>query len=225
MVKFVNLLYLLHLFMDITNLRNDYTKAGLNRQDLDSNPFAQFNLWFSQVQAAEINEPNAMSIATVSPTGEPSLRTVLLKIFDHHGFVFFTNYQSQKAQEIELNSKVALLFPWLDLERQVRISGIAKKIPKKESFAYFTSRPKGSQLGAWISPQSQVIESRDFLRQKLAEMKNKFIHGKIPLPNAWGGYRVIPTKFEFWQGRSSRLHDRFVYEKVDNHWEIKRLAP
>ncbi len=211
--------------MDITNFRKDYTKFGLKREDLSTSPFVQFNNWFEQAQAAQVNEPNAMSIATVNAQGEPSIRTVLLKIFDDNGFVFFTNYNSAKAQDIEKNNSVALLFAWLDLERQVRISGKAEKISQAESFAYFTSRPKGSQLGAWISPQSKIIESRDFLKQKLAEMKAKFSSGKIPLPSAWGGYRVIPDKFEFWQGRSSRLHDRFVYQKEDSHWNIHRLAP
>jgi pyridoxamine 5'-phosphate oxidase len=211
--------------MDITHLRKDYCQSGLNREDLNVNPIQQFNRWFEQAQQAELIEPNAMSIATVSETGAPSIRTVLLKLFDENGFVFFTNYKSQKALEIEVNPQVALLFAWLGLERQVRISGIATKISKKESFAYFTSRPKGSQLGAWISPQSQVIESRDILKLKLAEMKDKFSHGKIPLPNAWGGYRVVPTRFEFWQGRSSRLHDRFVYELYGDSWSINRLAP
>jgi len=211
--------------MDISHLRKDYCQAGLNRDDLDADPFHQFNKWFEQAQQAELTEPNAMSIATVSPSGAPSVRTVLLKLFDDNGFIFFTNYNSQKAQEIASNAHVALLFAWLGLERQVRISGVAKKISKKESFAYFTTRPKGSQLGAWISPQSQVIESREFLKSKLAEMKSKFAHGKIPIPNAWGGYRVVPTRFEFWQGRSSRLHDRFVYDLKDGQWPIHRLAP
>lgn len=215
--------------MDITDLRNEYTQAGLNRNELKHSPFAQFNKWFKQAQAAKIHEVNAMSISTVSPEGTPSCRTVLLKIFDEQGFVFFTNYNSNKAKDIEANPNVALLFPWLSLERQVRITGVAEKISKKESFAYFTSRPKGSQLGAWISPQSQMIESRDFLKSKLAEMKAKFSNGKIPLPNAWGGYRIVPTRFEFWQGRASRLHDRFVYAKPDLNsnldWSIKRLAP
>lgn len=211
--------------MDISSLRKEYTKFGLNSNDLEMCPHIQFDKWFKQAQKANLNETNAMSISTVSEIGVPSSRTVLLKIYDKKGFVFFTNYSSQKAQDIESNSNVALLFPWLSLERQVRISGRAEKITKKESFAYFTSRPKGSQLGAWISPQSRVIESRDFLKQKLAEMKNKFSQGDIPLPDAWGGYRIIPSKFEFWQGRSSRLHDRFVYEKSGNDWDIKRLAP
>ena len=195
------------------------------REDLNNSPFLQFNNWFEQAQHAQVNEPNAMSIATVNENGEPSVRTVLLKIFDDNGFVFFTNYNSAKAQDIEQNNSVALLFAWLDLERQIRISGKAEKISQAESFAYFTSRPKGSQLGAWISPQSKIIESRDFLKQKLAEMKSKFSSGKIPLPSAWGGYRIIPEKFEFWQGRSSRLHDRFVYQKEGENWNINRLAP
>lgn len=214
--------------MDITNLRKDYCQAGLNREDLDSSPFAQFNTWFEQAQEAQLDEPNAMSIATVSADGIPSLRTVLLKIYDDKGYVFFTNYNSQKALDIEQNSNVALLFPWLALERQIRITGLVQKISTSESLAYFSSRPKGSQIGAWISPQSKIIESREFLKSKLAEMKAKFSSGKIPLPNAWGGYRVVPTKFEFWQGRSSRLHDRFVYQKSEDDsgtWNINRLAP
>jgi pyridoxamine 5'-phosphate oxidase len=211
--------------MDLSDLRKDYTQTGLSRENLFNSPFEQFNSWFNQAQEAELNEPNAMSIATVSAEGAPSSRTVLLKIFDEKGFVFFTNYLSQKAQEIAQNPNVALLFPWLPLERQVRISGQVEKISTKESFDYFTSRPHGSQLGAWISPQSQVIESRDFLKMKLAEMKAKFSSGKIPLPNAWGGYRVKPSKFEFWQGRSNRLHDRFVYEFINNQWQVNRLAP
>ena len=211
--------------MDIGELRQDYCQSGLSRKDMNKDPFLQFNQWFDQAQSAGIKEPNAMSIATVSSEGEPSLRTVLLKLFDDRGFVFFTNYQSQKAKEIKANPNVAVLFPWIDLERQVRISGIAEKITTKESFAYFTSRPKGSQIGAWISPQSQLIESRDFLKSKLIEMKAKFANGKIPLPYAWGGYRIIPSKFEFWQGRSNRLHDRFVYQKRGDTWTINRLAP
>jgi len=211
--------------MDITNLRKDYCQAGLNRDDLSDTPFEQFHKWFEQAQDAELDEPNAMSISTVSSQGIPSSRTVLLKIYDEKGFVFFTNYNSMKAQDIEANPNVAILFPWLPLERQIRITGQAQKISAKESFAYFTSRPKGSQLGAWISPQSKIIESRNFLKQKLVEMKAKFANGDIPLPSAWGGYRIVPSRFEFWQGRTSRLHDRFVYEKNDDAWLINRLAP
>jgi len=211
--------------MDISNLRKNYCQSGLNREDLNDSPFMQFDLWFKQAQAVQLEEPNAMSISTVSTGGQPSSRTVLLKIYDDKGFVFFTNYRSQKAIDIEQNPQVALLFPWLALERQIRISGRAEKISKKESFAYFSSRPKGSQIGAWISPQSRIIESRDFLKSKLAEMKAKFLTGHIPLPNAWGGYRIVPDKFEFWQGRSNRLHDRFIYELTQDKWTINRLAP
>jgi len=211
--------------MDITNLRKDYCQAGLNREDLSHSPFDQFNKWFEQAQAAQVSEPNAMSISTVSADGTPSSRTVLLKIYDEKGFVFFTNFGSQKAQEIEGNPHVALLFPWLDLERQIRITGVAEKITSQESFAYFTSRPKGSQIGAWISPQSKIIESRNFLKQKLQEMKAKFSNGDIPLPSAWGGYRINPSKFEFWQGRTSRLHDRFLYQREVDGWTVNRLAP
>lgn len=211
--------------MDISNLRKNYCQSGIKRSELEADPFQQFHLWFTQAQSAGVDEPNAMSIATVSTQNEPSSRTVLLKIYDENGFVFFTNYQSQKAVEIDQNPNVALLFPWLALERQIRITGKAEKISKKESFDYFTSRPKGSQLGAWISPQSRIIESRDFLKNKLAEMKTKFSSGKIPLPDAWGGYRIIPTKFEFWQGRSNRLHDRFSYVKQKHNWQINRIAP
>lgn len=211
--------------MDITNFRKEYKKSGINRDELHGNPFEQFTLWFEQAQLAQINEPNAMSLATVNSAGIPSIRTVLLKIFDIKGFVFFTNYDSHKARDIKSNNAVALLFPWLDLERQIRITGKVEKISQSESFAYFTSRPKGSQLGAWISPQSKIIESRDFLKQKLNQMESKFSSEKIPLPDAWGGYRVVPDKFEFWQGRSNRLHDRFVYQIEGNKWLINRLAP
>ena len=211
--------------MDITNLRKNYCKYGLNRSDLEKTPLKQFDKWFVQAKEAGVNEPNAMSISTVSAEGFPSSRTVLLKIYDEQGFVFFTNYTSQKAQEIDCNPNVALLFFFFFLERQIRISGQAEKISKKESFAYFTNRPRGSQLGAWISPQSKIIESRDFLQMKLAQIKSKFSNGEIPLPDAWGGYRIVPHRFEFWQGRSNRLHDRFVYEKNDDSWIINRLAP
>lgn len=212
--------------MDISHLREEYTRDGLSRSTLSSNPFEQFQLWFKQVQSAQLPEPNAMSLATVSGLGVPSLRTVLLKYFDEKGFVFFTNYTSQKAHDIEENPAVALMFPWIDLERQVIIQGRAEKISTAESLKYFLSRPTGSQLGAWVSHQSRVISGRSMLESKLAQMKQKFKDGKIPLPDFWGGYRVVPVAIEFWQGRPNRLHDRLRYHLNDSgRWVIDRLAP
>ncbi|MET4694334.1 pyridoxamine 5'-phosphate oxidase [Endozoicomonas lisbonensis] len=212
--------------MDISNLRENYTQAGLIKEDLSSDPVEQFTLWFQQAQEAQLPEPNAMSIATATADGVPSLRTVLLKYFDQSGFVFFTNYSSNKSREIAENPHVALMFPWVTLERQVIIKGTAEKISKAESLKYFTSRPHGSQLGAWVSHQSSVITGRKLLEQKLDEMKRKFKEGKVPLPDFWGGYRVVPQTVEFWQGRPNRLHDRFQYTRTnDTRWSIERLAP
>lgn len=212
--------------MDLTALREEYTRNGLTRDELEINPFKQFEKWFQQATEAELPEPNAMSLATASAKGEPSIRTVLLKYFDEKGFVFFTNYESRKAQQIEENPNVALLFLWLPLERQVKIQGIATKLSTAESFSYFTSRPRGSQLGAWCSAQSSVISSRKLLEMKFEELKYKFQQGEIPLPSFWGGYRIKPTRLEFWQGRPNRLHDRFSYTLTkDKTWEIHRLAP
>lgn len=211
--------------MDIGDIRKEYTQFGLNRKDLLDSPFAQFEHWFDQARTAQLKEVNAMSLATVREDGMPQVRTVLLKLFDERGFVFFTNYTSAKAKEINHNPKASLLFPWLDLERQVRISGAVEKITKAESFKYFTSRPRGSQLGAWISEQSQVISNRTVLKTLMNQIKEKFKEGQIPLPDSWGGYRVVPESFEFWQGRANRLHDRFKYALTNKGWEINRLAP
>jgi len=211
--------------MDIGEIRKEYTKFGLVRSDIDNDPLVQFEKWFKQARMAELKEVNAMSIATVRADGMPQVRTVLLKIFDERGFVFFTNYNSAKAKELASNPKAAVLFPWLDLERQVRISGAVEKISKTESFKYFTSRPRGSQLGAWISEQSQVISSRTVLKTLMGQIKDKFKEGEVPLPDAWGGFRIIPESYEFWQGRANRLHDRFKYTKSTAGWEINRLAP
>ncbi len=211
--------------MDISHLREEYTQAGLSRENLLSNPFKQFELWFRQAQQAQLAEPNAMSLATVSAAGVPALRTVLLKYFDDNGFVFFSNYTSNKARDINDNPQVALMFPWVALERQVVVQGQAEKISTAESLRYFTSRPAGSQLGAWVSHQSSVISGRKVLEMKLTEMKQKFHDGKIPLPDFWGGYRVVPQKIEFWQGRPSRLHDRFLFTRDANLWRIDRLSP
>ncbi|MGB1270693.1 MAG: pyridoxamine 5'-phosphate oxidase, partial [Endozoicomonas sp.] len=204
----------------------EYTRAGLDRESLAPDPFRQFELWFKQAREAELPEPNAMSLATASTSGAPSLRTVLLKYFDNKGFVFFTNYSSHKARDITENPAVALMFPWITLERQVIVRGRAEKVSSAESLRYFSSRPQGSQLGAWVSHQSSVISDRKLLEMKLDEIKRKFKAGKIPLPDFWGGYRVVPEKVEFWQGRPSRLHDRFLYT-LDGaaQWQIDRLSP
>lgn len=212
--------------MDLSNMRDEFEKAGLHRRDLDPNPVQQFASWFEDVQRASYRMPNAVTLATVSPDGQPSLRMVLLKMFDEQGFVFYTNYESRKAKEIAENPKVALHFPWHDLERQVIITGTAEKVSTAESIKYFLTRPKGSQIGAWVSNQSSVISSRQALMMKFEEMKRKFEHGEVPLPSSWGGYRIAPTSFEFWQGQKSRLHDRFRYLPDGlGGWKIERLAP
>ena len=210
--------------VNLTNLRKEFRQKGLNRSELDNNPFEQFSLWFTQSVDLGIAEPSAMSLATADEK-EIGIRTVLLKHFDDKGFVFFTNYGSKKSQQIEVNPHAALLFPWLDLDRQVKIVGSVEKITTLESIKYFASRPKDSQLGAWASQQSETISSRSLLVSQFESMKNKFSKGEVPLPDFWGGYRVIPDSIEFWQGRESRLHDRFIYQRSDNGWNISRLSP
>lgn len=211
--------------MDIGDLRREYTQDGLSRDRLAPDPFLQFEHWFTQANNAGVTEVNAMQLATANTQGRPSVRTVLLKSFDPQGFVFFTNYHSQKAHEMETNPQVAALFFWKELERQVEITGRAVKVSTLESLKYFTSRPRGSQLGAWVSAQSSIISNRKLLEMKLEEMKRKFGNGEIPLPDFWGGFRIIPDTIEFWQGRPNRLHDRFEYRKRDESWEISRLSP
>jgi pyridoxamine 5'-phosphate oxidase len=215
--------------MDIHALREDYQKGELRRKDLQDDPFNQFEIWFQQACNAELLEPNAMTLATVSEQGQPFMRTVLLKYFDRQGFVFFTNYESRKANQIEANHRVSMLFTWLPLQRQVHITGTAEKVTTAESLAYFSSRPRGSQLGAWTSQQSSIISSRQLLLMQFEEIKNKFLEGEIPLPSFWGGYRIVPNSFEFWQGCTNRLHDRFLYSHQRGHqedqWQIQRLAP
>jgi pyridoxamine 5'-phosphate oxidase len=212
--------------MNLADLRAEYSAVGLNREELRDDPVEQFRLWFDQALQAGFPEPNAMSLATVGLDMQPMLRTVLLKQFDDRGFVFFTNLESRKAQQIAENPKAALLFPWVALERQVKIRGRVERVSIADAAAYFITRPIGSQLAAWASPQSQVITSRKLLEMQWEEMKRKFADGKVPLPSFWGGYRVVPAAFEFWQGRASRLHDRFEYTRHDDGgWRIEQLAP
>lgn len=212
--------------LDLSAMREEFLSEGLSRKDLDPSPFLQFEKWFKQAEQAQLNEPNAMVLSTVSAQGQPSARVVLLKFFDEKGFVFYTNYNSRKARDMAVNPKVSLLFPWLDLHRQVRIEGHVEKVTTAESLKYFMSRPRGSQLGAWVSNQSSPISSRQLLMMKFEEIKKKFANKEVPLPDFWGGYRVIPTAMEFWQGRENRLHDRFEYRLTQNGiWEIQRLAP
>jgi len=210
---------------DPAEIRARAMAQGLDLPELNPHPIDQFEHWYRQTIDARLPEPNAMSLATVDGDGQPSLRTVLLKLYDAQGFVFFTNYHSRKARQIDANDRVALLFPWVALARQVTILGHAARIPTAESLKYFTTRPRGSQIGAWSSPQSQVITSRSLLEQKVDEIKRKFADGDVPLPDFWGGYRVVPDSIEFWQGRDSRLHDRFRYTQDNGSWRIERLAP
>jgi pyridoxamine 5'-phosphate oxidase len=212
--------------MDIENFRREYLQGGLNREDLQDDPIAQFKTWLSQAVESGIGDPTAMVVSTVSAEGRPSQRIVLLKHVDDDGFIFYTNYGSRKAKEIEGNNKVSLLFPWNKLDRQVKVGGTAEKISVAESAKYFMSRPRDSQLAAWASKQSRKITSREFLLTQLADMKEKFAGGEVPLPDFWGGIRVRPHEIEFWQGGEHRIHDRFEYcLQNDGSWEISQLAP
>ena len=210
---------------EVASLRKEYVHATLDEDSVHKSPIDQFTKWFEEAIKAEINEPNAMVLATSDKKGFITQRTVLLKAFDKKGFVFYTNYKSRKAQQIDEHPHVSVLFPWYTLERQVAITGTVEKVSMAESIKYFASRPFNSQLGAWVSQQSKVITSRSILEVKLHEMKSKFKEGKVPLPDFWGGFRIIPDSIEFWQGRQSRLHDRILYSKKDEDWVISRLSP
>jgi pyridoxamine 5'-phosphate oxidase len=212
--------------MNVAHLRRHYAQASLDRQDLAANPLTQFERWFQQAQKSKLLEANAMTLSTVGRKARPSSRIVLLKSFDNDGLVFFTNFESRKAQEIAENPRVALLFAWLPLERQVSVEGRVRKVTANESAEYFAQRPYGNQLGAWVSAQSSVITTRGELERKLAKLQKQFPEGQVPPPPFWGGFRVTPDTWEFWQGRLNRLHDRFRYHKKSTGgWKIERLSP
>jgi pyridoxamine 5'-phosphate oxidase len=210
----------------ISQLRREHKAEGLAESELDKDPFVQFGEWMNQALEAGITLPNAMTLATAGPDAVPSARMVLLKGFDPQGFVFYTNYESRKGRELIANPHAALVFYWNLLERQVVIAGDVTKVDRDEAEEYFRSRPLGSRLGAWASPQSTVISSREELEARVTELEKTYAGGEVPIPPQWGGFRLVPVRFEFWQSRPNRLHDRFRYSRVPEHdWEIERLAP
>ncbi|MBI3258770.1 MAG: pyridoxamine 5'-phosphate oxidase [Ignavibacteriae bacterium] len=211
--------------LELHSLRRDYTLNSLDEAIVSSNPFEQFQRWFSEAQASGVLEPNAMTLATATSSGIPSARVVLLKGMDEHGFMFATNYESRKGEELLANPYAALLFFWGDMQRQIRIEGTVEKVSKEESDNYFKSRPRESRIGAWASKQSKKVEGREQLEEEYSAMTMKFENQEIPLPEFWGGFRVVPVMFEFWQGRANRLHDRICYRLIDDIWEIERLYP
>ena len=209
----------------VARLRKEYTRAGLKESDAASDPIDQFRSWFDEALAADLHEPNAMTLATATPDGRPSARVILLKAFDERGFVFYTSYEGRKGGELEANPNCALVFYWGELERQVRVEGRASRVPKEKSDEYFGSRPRGSQLGAWASEQSRPVEGRDALEERLRALEAQYEGREVPRPPFWGGYRVEPEVIEFWQGRESRLHDRLVYHRSGSSWRRERLQP
>lgn len=211
--------------MSIADIRTDYRREALSESDVDADPMAQFHRWFEEAITAEVNEPNAMSLATATPDAYPSVRVVLLKAADARGFVFYTDYRSRKGQELADNPHAALCFFWPELERQVRIAGAVQRVSRAESDEYFQSRPLPSRIGAWTSRQSEPLESREVLESELATNEARFGEGPVPLPDHWGGFRVVPEEIEFWQGRPSRLHDRIQFRKQAGVWQRRRLSP
>ena len=209
----------------ISHLRREYTQAGLSEQDLQPDPQEQFRRWMQDAIDAELTEPNAAVLATVDGQGQPSTRVVLVKGVDERGFSFFTNYESRKARELAANPRAALTFPWVEMERQVCITGRVTQLPREESDAYFKTRPRGSRLGAWASKQSEVIADRTILEHRLADLDREYPGNDIPMPPTWGGYVLAPDTVEFWQGRPSRLHDRLVYTRQAGSWKVHRLSP
>ncbi len=209
----------------LKNIRRDYKHSELSKASVNKDPFVQFNNWFSEIVDAKIIDPSAMVLATVAETNMPSARIVLLKEVDEKGFVFFTNYLSRKAKDLKKNPNASLLFYWKEMDRQLRIEGIIEKVKTKISEEYFHTRPRESQISAWVSKQSSIVPDRNFLDKKYNELDEEFGNDEIPLPDYWGGYRLIPEYFEFWQGRESRLHDRICYREEKGNWKIFRLAP
>lgn len=210
---------------DLSSLRAAYSRAALDESSAHDDPMAQFRQWFAEAVAADIPEPNACTLATVGSDGRPAARVILLKGFDDHGFVFYTNYESRKARELESSGHAALVFWWAGLERQVRIEGAVDRVSDKESETYFAERPRGSQLGAWASAQSRWVASRVELEDQLASFERRFENQPVPRPPQWGGYRITPACIEFWQGRPDRLHDRLLYVRGESDWAMSRLAP
>lgn len=211
--------------MNLADLRRDYALAALDRDGVDPDPIVQFTRWFNDAQRAGILEPNAMTLATCTADGIPSARVVLLKDVSPAGFTFFTDYRSQKGEELAANPRAALVFLWKDIERQVRIAGSVERVTREESEAYYRSRPVGSRVGAWASRQSSVLETRAALEAAVSAAQARFPGDDVPLPPHWGGYRVLPASLEFWQGRQSRLHDRLRYRATESGWTIERLSP
>lgn len=211
--------------MALNDARKEYRRLSLSASDLDPDPIRQFHRWFEEATLSDISEPNAMTLATATADGRPSARIVLLRGCDDRGFAFFTNYESRKGRELAANPRAALVFHWHDLERQVRVEGTAVRVSAEESDAYYESRPLGSRLGAWASPQSAVIADREALEERCRALEARHPDGRVPRPENWGGYRVLPEVVEFWQGRPSRLHDRFRYTRDGHGWRIDRLAP